>query len=87
MRALLLAVALLLGSSGMSGCIVPAPGYRVTHQQRRSQPRRCTTACAGQGQRRVCQRRCRIWRNGICASYRESCRNEQFCRRHVTRCR
>lgn len=87
MRALLLAMGLLLSSGGLWGCIVRPPGYRTTHYQYRHEPRRCTTGCADEGLRRVCQRRCRIWRNGVCVSYRESCRDERYCRRQVTRCR
>jgi hypothetical protein len=81
MRQAMLAVSLMLAMATAGGCIV--------HHRHRgpSRGRNCRTECASYGHRRVCNRRCRVWRNGVCASYRQQCRRTRYCRRHVTRCR
>ena len=82
MRHALLAVSLTLALLSAGGCIV--------HHRHRGAPvrnSRCATQCAAYGQRRVCNRRCSVWRNGVCAKYRQHCHNTRYCRRHATRCR
>jgi len=81
MRQVLAALVLGLGVAALSGCIV---------QHRNGPPPRggrCSTQCASYGKRRVCDRRCRVWRNGVCVSYKQHCEHTRYCQRHVTRCR
>lgn len=88
MRMLMIAVALLFGAGALGGCIIRPVGYGPRHRVvYRSEPQRCATRCGAYGHRRICQRRCSVWRNGVCVRYVEACRNEAHCQRQVTRCR
>ncbi len=82
MRRLMLAIAVLsFVLFPLASCIVHTPrsGYRRQHN--------CYRHCARFRVRRTCERRCSIYRNGVCVSFRQVCRQSRYCARYVRRCR
>ena len=81
MRQALVTFMFVIGVVTLSGCIV--------HHKNHPPPsaKRCSTHCASYAKRRVCNRKCRVWRNGVCVSYKQHCHHTRYCKRHVTRCR
>jgi hypothetical protein len=85
MRRLMLVVAVLsFVWLPLASCIIaPRPGY----QRQRQRQRNCYRSCAAYSQRRRCTRRCQVYRNGVCVSYRQVCKHTRYCSRYRSRCR
>lgn len=67
----------------LSSCIVR---HRRHHHHHRPRGRRCHTRCAKYAYRTRVQRRCKVWRNGVCVGYRTYRHRTRYCVRRATRC-
>jgi len=81
---ILLLVAGLLALLSLAGCLVPVHHHGPPPPGRYH--RNCRSGCLEWGHREVCDRRCRIWANGICMGWEQRCRPQRVCLRSGTVC-